>query len=81
VTSVEFSHDGRRILMTVLSSTTNIYDAETVALVTAIDGRHHDLMYSLISPDGRHVVTLNHDHTMFLHELWSLEDLTRLIEE
>ena len=81
IKAAAFSRDGRRLLMTVLSSATNIYDAGTGRPITTIDGQHHGLMYSLISPDGRHVVTLNRDKTMFVHKLWSLEDLTRLIDE
>jgi hypothetical protein len=74
-----FLPDSKRILMNVHEYATNIYDAESGALITTIDGQRHGLAYSALSPDGQHVLTPNRDRTGFMHQFWGLADLTRFL--
>jgi WD40 repeat protein len=79
VSSIEFSRDGKRILMTTLTYKASLYDTDSGALITAIEGSQHDLLHAFISPDGLHIVTLNRDRSAFVHRIWMMHELVELL--
>jgi hypothetical protein len=80
VSSVEFSRDNKRLLMTTQTYVASLYETDSGAWVAAIEGKQRDLKHSFLSRDGLHVVTLNRD-SAFVHRIWTIGELAELLKD
>jgi WD40 repeat protein len=69
ISSVEFNRDGSRIVTAAHDSRAALWDANTGALISALEGHEKAVEMAEFSPDGKSILTSSLDGTA---RLWTV---------